>query len=346
MPHSAPAPILLSLALLGLCFLGCIGLARRGATGHVRRIGPYRLGAKIGQGGMGEVYRAWHMAERRWCAVKLLPRGASQRDRNRFAQEVQLTARLRHPNTIAIHDYGQAADGTPYYAMELLEGATLQRLVEEQGAQPPSRVIDILLQLCAALAEAHSAGLVHRDIKPDNVFLCHRAGGGDLVKLLDFGLVKQLTSGAPVNQSLQFVVGTPLYLSPEAIDTPERVGPRSDLYALGAVAYFLLTGSPVFSGDNAIEVCHQHLYAVPKSPSLVRGQSIDEELENIVIACLAKDPRERPATATGLAEMLLRCRARAKPSRKVAGVVARPAWPVGITSSSGVQSYGQALAPC
>lgn len=308
MAHTIHLPLMLSLTLLGICLVRSLRklLARPKTSDGIRRLGPYWLTAKIGQGGMGEVYRAWHTKRHQWCAVKVLPEGASVSDRARFEQEIRLTKKLHHPNTIAIHDHGLAADGTPYYAMELLEGATLERVVDAQGAQAPSKVIDILLQLCAALAAAHRAGLVHRDIKPDNVFLCAGRGARELVKLLDFGLVKQLDGSAP-NQTSQCIVGTPLYLSPEAINAPDQVGPRSDLYALGAVGYFLLTGAPVFAGSNAIEVCHQHLHAVPERPSLVRGQRLDEELERIILACLAKDPLERPASATELATLLCRC---------------------------------------
>jgi serine/threonine-protein kinase len=272
-----------------------------------RQLGAYALADKIGEGAMGEVYRAWHPTLRRWCAVKVLRRDASERERARFEKEVQVTAQLCHPNTVSVYDYGRAPDGTCFYAMELLDGMTLQHLVEQHGAQPPGRVIQILLQLCAALREAHGVGLIHRDIKPDNVVLCKKASMPDAVKLFDFGLVKELASDPSLSQSINRVVGTPLYMSPEAIRAPEAVSARSDLYGLGAVAYFLLTGSPVFGGRNVVEVCSHHLHSAPERPSLVAGRSIGEDLETLVFECLAKDPEDRPASAAELGRRLARC---------------------------------------
>lgn len=272
-----------------------------------RQLGPYTLHDEIGRGAMGAVYRAWHAPLQRWCAIKLLPAGASERDLLRFEKEVQLTARLNHPNTISVYDYGRASDGTAYYAMELLEGISLQQLVERHGAQAPGRVIQILMQMCAALSEAHDAGLVHRDIKPDNVVLCGQGGLRDVAKLLDFGLVKQLTDASDTSQSSHALVGTPLYLSPEAITAPESVGAASDVYGLGAVAYFLLTGAPVFNGRNVIEVCSHHLHSTPDQPSRVAGHAIARDLEHVVLDCLEKDPLDRPASAAELGQRLARC---------------------------------------
>jgi eukaryotic-like serine/threonine-protein kinase len=273
-----------------------------------RRIGPYLLGDRLGAGGMGEVYRARHSRWGRPCAIKVLPRNAPERDRNRFETEAQITARLRHPNTVSVHDYGRAPDGTSYYVMELLDGVTLERLVEQHGAQAPARVIPILRQLCAALTEAHGRGLVHRDIKPANVLLCGE--GSDepgRVKLLDFGLVTQIPNADHPSQSTNAVVGTPLYMSPEAIRAPETVGVRSDLYGLGAVAYFLLTGAPVFNGATVIEVCSQHLHSEPRPLMLAAPYVVSRELESLVLDCLAKDPARRPTSAAELAARLARC---------------------------------------
>ena len=296
--HPIETQILAGIGILSLAatvFL--VGRLRR-RTKKPRQLGPYALGDKVGQGAMGEVYRAWHTMLHRWCAIKLLSGNVTESDVRRFENEVRLTAQLSHPNTVSIYDFGRADDGTFYYAMELLDGVTLQQLVDAEGPQTPSRVIHILEQLCAALREAHDAGLIHRDIKPDNIVLCRRGGVADVAKLLDFGLVAQVA--ASTNTDL--VVGTPLYLSPEAIAAPNNVSARSDLYALGAVAYFLLTGTPVFHGTSVVEVCSQHLYADPQPLPHVAA-----DLERIVLDCLSKDPLERPTSAADLAQRLAGC---------------------------------------
>ncbi len=275
-----------------------------GASNKPRRLGPYTLEDKIGQGAMGEVYRAWNSALGGWRAVKLLPRGASTRERERFEKEARLGAELHHPNTVAIFERGEGRDGTCYYAMELLEGENLQQLVEREGRQSARRVIAITMQLCAALDEAHDKGLVHRDIKPDNVLLTGE--GLNVAKLIDFGLVEQLDAVGQ-GQAPGTVVGTPLYLSPEAIVAPETVGARSDLYGLGAVAYFLLSGAPVFQGRSVVEVCSHHLHTAPVPLSAVLGEAVPEELERVIMACLAKDPAQRPASAREVRHRLEGC---------------------------------------
>ena len=273
-----------------------------------RQLGQYTLEEKIGQGGMGEVFRARHAMLRRPTAIKLLASDVGERELRRFEKEVQLTAQLTHPNTISIYDYGRTPDGAFYYVMELLDGVTLQQLVDRHGAQPAGRVIHILLQVCAALREAHGAGLIHRDIKPDNMFLCHQGALPDVVKVLDFGLVKEVATEPEASRSnVNVVVGTPLYMSPEAIAAPTKVDPRSDLYALGAVGYFLLSASPVFSGETAVEVCGHHLHTPPERPSLRVEQAIPSDLERIVLDCLAKNPEQRPQSAEDLALRLRQC---------------------------------------
>ena len=274
------------------------------ALARPHQLGPYTLGDKIGEGAMGEVYRAWHSVLGGWRAVKVLPRGASSRDRQRFEKEARLGATLQHPNTVSIFDRGEDRDGTCYYAMELLEGITLQQLVEREGPQSPERVVRILMQLCAALGEAHERGLVHRDIKPENVLLT--GDGLRMAKLIDFGLVEQVAEVA-VGPASDTVVGTPLYLSPEAIVAPETVGAHSDLYGLGAVAYFLLRGAPVFQGRSIIEVCSHHLHTAPAPLSDTLGDGVSDELESIVLDCLAKDPAARPASAAELSRRLAAC---------------------------------------
>jgi len=265
-------------------------------------LGQYTLIDKISKGGMGSVYRAQHTMLRRPTAVKLL-KDESGLNAKRFVQEVQITSELTHPNTIEIYDYGRTPDGTFYYAMEYLDGITLEELVVFDGAQPPARVVSILRQTCGALAEAHSVGLIHRDVKPANLMLTIRGLLYDFVKVLDFGLVKK-TSGTDAGvTNADAVVGTPLYLSPEAITDGETVDARSDLYALGAVAYFLLTGTDVFSGISVVELCAKHLRSTPE-PMSSRGVDVPKELERLILGCLAKDPEQRPASATALSEAL------------------------------------------
>jgi serine/threonine-protein kinase len=275
---------------------------------RARQLGQYTLEEKIGEGGMGEVYRARHAMLRRPTAIKLLASQVTERDLRRFEKEVQLTAQLTHPNTISIFDYGRTPDGIFYYAMELLDGVTLQELVDRDGPQSPARVIHILLQACGALREAHGAGLTHRDVKPDNIFLCRHGGLPDVVKVLDFGLVKQVANDAAVSQSnVNLMVGTPLYMSPESIAAPDTVDARSDLYALGAVAYFLLCGKPVFSGESVVEVCGHHLHSKPEPLSRRGGLAIASDLERIVLSCLEKTQRDRPQSAEELARLLRSC---------------------------------------
>ena len=224
---------------------------------------------------MGEVFRARHALLKRATALKLLPRARAGAEAiARFEREVQVTSRLTHPNTIHIYDFGYAEDGTFYYAMELIDGMTLDALVRECGAQPPGRVAKILAAVCASLAEAHAAGLVHRDIKPQNVMLCARGGLHDVVKVLDFGLVKALGEVGSAGSRPRTMSGTPAYMAPEAFEHPEQLGPTGDLYAVGALGYFLLTGAHVFSGASTFELYGQHLYATPMAPSERAGRPI------------------------------------------------------------------------
>jgi len=275
---------------------------------HARRLGQYVLEQKIGEGGMGEVYRAHHAMMRRPTALKLI-RGdtAGSSSLARFEREVQLTARLTHPNTITIFDYGRTNDGVFYYAMELLDGATLQRIVEVDGAQPPARVVRILVSACGALKEAHAIGLIHRDIKPANLMLCRHGGENDVVKLLDFGLVKQLEAGSGEKVTgTNTITGTPQYMPPESILDPDSADARADLYALGAVAYFLLTGTHVFGGSSVVEVCGKHIHEKPE-PFVDRGVTVSPELEAIVFACLEKKREDRPESAAVLRDRLEKC---------------------------------------
>jgi serine/threonine-protein kinase len=245
---------------------------------------------------------------RRPSAIKLL-RGdrAGALNARRFEREVQLTARLTHPNTITIFDYGRTDDGVFYYAMELLDGATLQRIVEIDGAQPPGRVVRILGMVCGALSEAHSIGLIHRDIKPANIMLCTQGGEHDVVKLLDFGLVKEFQVDGDVEvTAASTILGTPQYMAPESIRFPDSADIRTDIYALGAVAYFLLAGGNVFGGKSLVEICAQHLHEAPQ-PLASRGITVPAELEALVLACLSKEPDHRPQSAADLRRRLEAC---------------------------------------
>jgi eukaryotic-like serine/threonine-protein kinase len=278
------------------------------------KLGQYTLEQKIGEGGMGIVYRARHAMLRRPTAVKLLPpERAGEQNLARFEREVQLTSLLTHPNTIAIYDYGRTPDGVFYYAMEYLDGIDLEELVERDGPQTPGCVVHILEQVAGALAEAHAARLIHRDIKPANVLLCERGGAPGVAKVVDFGLVKYDRPESPTNPALSTVnaiMGTPLYLSPEAIAQPAAIDARSDLYSLGALAYFLLTGQHVFDAPTVVEVCGHHLHTAPTPPSERLGRPLPADLERVVLACLEKNPERRPQTASELGSLLaaLPCR--------------------------------------
>jgi serine/threonine-protein kinase len=276
------------------------------AVREARRLGQYVIEQKIGEGGMGEVYRARHGMMRRPTALKLLRAGqARETDLVRFEREVQLTARLTHPNTITIFDYGRTDDGVFYYAMELLDGANLERIVEVSGPQPEGRVVRILMLACAALAEAHTIGLIHRDIKPANIMLCTQGGEHDVVKLLDFGLVKELAVDGDASVTVQStLIGTPQYMAPESIRDPASIDARTDIYSLGAVAYYLLSGSALFDGKTIVEVCSQHLHEEPDAFEK-RGRRVSTELEAIVRACLEKKPENRPESATELRRRLV-----------------------------------------
>jgi serine/threonine protein kinase len=256
---------------------------------------------------MGAVYRASHSMLRRPTAVKLLaPEKAGLETIARFEREVQLTARLTHPNTITIFDYGRTPDGIFYYAMELLEGANLEDVVEVGGALPAARVIHVASQIAGALVEAHGAGLIHRDIKPANVILCERGGVPDVVKVVDFGLVREVDAGDTVLSRAGAVSGTPLFLAPEAMQAPDQVDARADLYALGCVMYYLLAGDHVFRGHTTMEVCAHHLHTEPAPISERAKSPPPADLAAIVMACLKKDLAERLPSA---AELLARLRA-------------------------------------
>jgi serine/threonine-protein kinase len=273
-----------------------------GLRRQVSQLGQYTLGEQIGEGGNGAVYRAHHALLRRPTAIKLMkPDRIGARNIDRFEREVQHMSRLTHPNTVAVFDYGRNPDGFLYYAMEYLDGLDLQRLVSDYGPQPAGRTIQILTQICGALREAHDLGIVHRDIKPANVILCERGGMPDVAKVVDFGLVKELAADDGV--SAQIIMGTAGYLAPEGITAPESIGPPVDIYAIGALAYHLLTGKMVFQGLTQLDICVKHVSDAPLPPSSLTDNVIPETLETLVLECLAKQPEARP-TAEALVKRL------------------------------------------
>jgi eukaryotic-like serine/threonine-protein kinase len=276
---------------------------------EARKLGQYTLGEKLGEGGMGVVYRASHAMLRRPTAVKLLPPDkAGEQSIARFEREVQLTAALSHPNTVTIFDFGRTPEGLFYYAMELLDGAALDVVVDLDGAQPPERVLHVLDGAAGALGEAHEIGLIHRDVKPANIILCKQGGVFDVPKVLDFGLVKDLTAGEASLTGSATLAGTPLYMAPEAITAQSAMDARSDLYSLGAVGYFLATGTHVFPGRNAVEVLGHHLHTMPERPSSRVGRLLPPDLESLLLDCLEKDPGRRPPSAAVLQQRVRACR--------------------------------------
>jgi serine/threonine-protein kinase len=266
-------------------------------------LGHYRLIERLGVGGMGEVWRARHQLLARPCAVKLIRPdllGVSGREKatERFRLEAQSIARLTSPNTVRLYDFGVSETGSFYFVMELLDGLDLSLLVERHGPLPPERVAWVLRQACRSLGEAHEAGLLHRDIKPHNLLLCRLGLDFDVVKLLDFGLVKSLRGDDPNITAEGSVAGTPAYMPPERI-MGAAVDERSDLYSLGCAAYWMLTGQVVFKGEPTA-MLFDHVKTPPTPPSTVAGVAIPERLEQIVLACLEKEPAKRPQTALDL----------------------------------------------
>ena len=272
---------------------------------EVKKLGQYTLEEKIGEGGMGAVYKASHAMLKRPTAIKILkPDALNPESLARFEREVQLTSRLTHPNTIEIYDYGKTPDGIFYYAMEYLPGLTLTRLIELEVAVSPARVVHILKQICLSLKEAHGIGLIHRDIKPLNVILCERGGRYDWVKLLDFGLVKDMGNLDDVQLTADLeITGTPSYIAPERLADPLNIDARSDIYSLGAVGFNLLTGEDVFQGTTAVEICYHVMKTPPPRPSERIGP-VPETLDQLILDCLAKAPDERPGSVDVIIEVL------------------------------------------
>jgi serine/threonine protein kinase len=252
---------------------------------------------------------------RRDTAVKLLlPERADAATIARFEREVCLTCQLTHPNTIQVYDYGHTPDGVFYYAMEYLRGLNLHDLVARYGPQPEGRVVNILAQVCDSLAEAHALGLIHRDIKPGNIFLCERGGIPDCVKVLDFGLVRDYRAGtieATAPDSGHVIEGTPWFTPPEAISGSGQTDPRSDLYSVGALGYHLLTGQYIFNAETIAEIYKKQLANAPIPPTQRTTNPIGAEMEQLLLRCLEKDPALRPQSAGELRRQLLACPAAA-----------------------------------
>ncbi len=313
-PHMKPVTFTLLFAFMTLATSTLISRRFFGEPrdpAEMTHLGPYLLERKIAEGGMGEVYRARHAFLRRPAAVKVIRHGRVDMDTlEQFEAEVQLTSALEHPNTVRIYDYGRSVDGEFYYAMEYVDGLTLTELVSRDGPQPAGRVANILAQVCAALAEAHARGIVHRDIKPDNVLIAPGSPGGagrasgDRVKVVDFGLAR-LAAAERAHGEERCPMGTPQYMAPEAVLAPESVDARTDLYAVGALGYFLLTGTHVFDGPTDA-VLRDQLRCAPLPPSDRLGAPVPADLEAVVLACLAKDPRARPGSAAELRGLLRR----------------------------------------
>jgi serine/threonine-protein kinase len=280
---------------------------------RAREMGSYQLGELLGRGGMGEVYKASHRMLARPAAIKLIrpemlggtDPAVAARAIARFRREAEAAAHLRSAHTVDLYDFGVTEDQTLYLVMEFLDGIDLESLVRQHGPMPAPRVVHVLRQVCDSLEEAHAGGLVHRDIKPANIYIGRVGCREDFVKVLDFGLVK-FAAAAP-EQSLTtiegVIMGTPAYMAPE-MALGDNVDGRADLYALGCVAYFLLTGEQVFAGNTVLKVITQHLHAVPVPPSQRTALPIPAALERLVLACLAKKPEERPQNARQLAQSL------------------------------------------
>ena len=275
----------------------------RRQVGKAHRLGAYVLERKIGEGGMANVYLARHALLRRPTAVKILrPERSSEQFIARFEREVKLASQLTHPNTVEIYDYGRTPEGLFYYAMEYLEGVEMYELVKA-GPVPVARAIYLLRQVCAGLAEAHASGLVHRDIKPENLMICTHGGEFDVVKILDFGLVKNVAepSTRDLTRTIR-LLGTPQYMAPERFRSPGDVDARADIYSLGVVAFYLLTGREVFEAADDLELANRVLNDPPPRPSTVTSQATPIELDLLVTACLEKRREDRPQRVTDLME--------------------------------------------
>ena len=306
------------LLVVGMAYVGARVLFALGnEVRKARELGSYRLLERLGQGGMGEVWRARHRLLARPAAIKLIrppaaPSIVGSEAASRFEREAQAIASLRSPHTVNLFDFGIADDGTFYYVMELLDGLDAERIVKRFGPMPAGRVIHVIRQVCHSLSEAESISLVHRDIKPANIILCRYGEDYDFVKVLDFGIAKAIhepgtseAAATPTALTAEHVVrGTPAFIAPEQALGGRPVDHRADIYGTGCLAYWLLTGQLVFTGDTPMQLLIQHAQALPEPPSARTELPIPKELDAIVLACLAKNPSDRPQTARELAHRL------------------------------------------
>lgn len=306
--YASPIPVTAMAAIVSIYGTHVINGVRREAF-KARQLGQYQLGEKLGEGGMGEVFEAEHVLLKRRCAIKLIKPedDADTEALAKFEKEVKATAKLTHWNTVDIFDYGHTDDGTFYYVMELLPGMTLESLIKAYGALPSGRVVYLLRQLCGALNEAHSMSLIHRDLKPANVFVSERGGKNDVVKILDFGLVKeQVVAGDDAVGNRQGFCGTPLFMSPEQAAFYDQVDQRSDIYSIGCMAYYALTGKPPFDGPATTDILVAHASDAPVAPSTYTPE-IDVGLQSCLLRCLEKNPEDRFQSVSELAEALEQC---------------------------------------
>jgi serine/threonine-protein kinase len=302
--------------LVGVAVVISVVLTRLGQQVYrARELGSYKLGELLGRGGMGEVYKATHRMLARPAAIKLirpevLAAGGdgdrSQMVLTRFRREAEAAASLRSPHTVELYDFGVTEDETFYFVMELLEGMDLETLVHQYGPLPPGRAIHIVRQLCESLEEAHAVGLVHRDIKPANIHVGRVGLRYDFVKVLDFGLVKTV-AGGKINTSMEtstgLTPGTPAYMAPE-LALGEAIDARADIYAVGCVLYYVLTGHVVFEAENALQSIAKHLREQPVAPSVRAKITLPAGLDDVVLACLAKQASDRPQSVAALSDRL------------------------------------------
>lgn len=276
---------------------------------QARRLAQYRLIDLIGEGGMGRVYKAEHLLLKRSCAIKLIQpdKNADARALRRFEREVRATAQLTHPHTVQVYDYGQTNEGIFFFAMELLPGMNLGELIKKTGPLPPDRSVHFLIQVSDALREAHEVGLIHRDIKPGNIFISERGGIRDYTKLLDFGVVREVKVDPSLSQTAMMIAGTPSFMAPEQATHPEQTDARSDIYSLGMVGYYMLTGELPFKGKNPIQIMMAQVNQTPTPPSAIQT-GIPADVEAIILKCLEKNPENRIPSAAQLRDDLLACK--------------------------------------
>ena len=308
--HASIWPAMNYMLAAGAYAVGRLTYGTVRAPENAPNLGSYTLMSQIGEGAMGEVWRARHKLLARPAAIKLIKLDESRQElfAHRFHREANTIAALTSPHTVYLYDFGTTEDGRLYYVMELLDGISLQTLINTFGPQPASRVVAILKQMCRSLEEAHQAQIIHRDLKPSNVMICQVAQVRDFVKVLDFGLAKPFGAGAASNLTMEGVtLGTPEFMAPEVGRGSPTLDARADLYALGCVAYVLLTGALVFTDSSPVGVALKHIRSAPVPPSKRTDKFIPPDLERVILACLEKDPSARPQSARAVERSLAAC---------------------------------------